>query len=229
MFADSGKAAERTVLGFGIQALAGKQCFAALERAHATQLGQLGVLLADWSGDHDANAAQTAMPMIAELVARAPDPVDAKTKDRFMEEFAAAPGKRKAAILQRRLRLEVARVLASDPAAVGTDVGFRELGMDSLISVELRNRLEKLLGLSLVSTIAFDYPNVDALTAYLLREHFTESAAAHAANSAASDQVVPDDAIPSKEMDDLLDISDEAAEELLLAELRDIRGAGSNE
>jgi myxalamid-type polyketide synthase MxaE and MxaD len=169
------------------------------------------------------------MPMIEELLPRAPDSVGTGTPDRFVEEFNAAPERHRATMLQRRLRLEVARVLGSDSAAVGTDVGFRELGMDSLISVELRNRLEKLLGLSLVSTIAFDYPNVDALTAHLLGVYFPEVAASSAGRAAASVLVGSDGAISEKEIDDLLDISDEAAEEMLLRELRDIRGAGSNE
>lgn len=39
--------------------------------------------------------------------------------------------------------------------------------MDSLTSVELRNRLQTSLGCSLPTTVAFDYPNVVALVDYL--------------------------------------------------------------
>jgi hypothetical protein len=42
------------------------------------------------------------------------------------------------------------------------------MGMDSLMSVELKRRLEKCCGKRLPSTLTFNYPNVSALAAYLL-------------------------------------------------------------
>jgi hypothetical protein len=50
------------------------------------------------------------------------------------------------------------------------DVGFFTLGMDSLTSIELRNRLQASLGCSLSSTLAFDYPTQQALVNYLANE-----------------------------------------------------------
>lgn len=45
--------------------------------------------------------------------------------------------------------------------------GFFDMGMDSLTSVELRNRIQADLGCSLPSTVAFDFPNLDTLVGYL--------------------------------------------------------------
>jgi acyl carrier protein len=45
--------------------------------------------------------------------------------------------------------------------------GFFGLGMDSLTSLELRNRLEKALGLKLAATVLFDQPSPERLTEYL--------------------------------------------------------------
>jgi hypothetical protein len=39
--------------------------------------------------------------------------------------------------------------------------------MDSLMSVEVRRRLERSLGLPLPTTLAFDYPTVQALVQYI--------------------------------------------------------------
>lgn len=69
------------------------------------------------------------------------------------------------------VRAEVGAVLAL-PAAAPTDVAFRDLGFDSLLSLELRNRLATKLGKPLPPTLVFDYPNVLALA-----EHLDEQAA----------------------------------------------------
>jgi acyl transferase domain-containing protein/acyl carrier protein len=48
--------------------------------------------------------------------------------------------------------------------------GFFELGMDSIMTVELYNRLTELLGVNLPATLVFDFPNVEQLTEYLATE-----------------------------------------------------------
>ena len=58
-----------------------------------------------------------------------------------------------------------------DPA---TPLG--DLGLDSLLSVELRNTLGTAIGKPLPATLLFDHPTVDALTAVLVRELGLEGA-----------------------------------------------------
>jgi acyl transferase domain-containing protein/acyl carrier protein/SAM-dependent methyltransferase len=48
------------------------------------------------------------------------------------------------------------------------DRGLFELGMDSLMSVQLKGRLEKAIGRALPATLTFTYPTVQALTDFLL-------------------------------------------------------------
>ena len=48
------------------------------------------------------------------------------------------------------------------------DRGLFELGMDSLMSVQLKGRLEKSIGCALPATLTFTYPTVNALTDFLL-------------------------------------------------------------
>jgi acyl transferase domain-containing protein len=63
------------------------------------------------------------------------------------------------------VRAEVARVLALD--GVPPDKAFSELGLDSLMAVELRNRLVRRLGVPLHASVAFDYPTAQALGTWL--------------------------------------------------------------
>lgn len=55
----------------------------------------------------------------------------------------------------------------SSSAEVGLEQGFFELGMDSLMSLELRRRLQRELDCELPSTLTFAYPSVKAVVDYL--------------------------------------------------------------
>ncbi|MEU1944735.1 type I polyketide synthase [Streptomyces sp. NPDC020125] len=69
------------------------------------------------------------------------------------------------------VRAHVAAVLHYPaPEAVEPDRPFKELGFDSIAAVELRNRLRATTGLSLPTTVVFDYPTPRALTGHLLAE-----------------------------------------------------------
>ena len=66
---------------------------------------------------------------------------------------------------------EIATVLslASDQI-LAPDRPLAEIGLDSLMAVELRNRLSARVGESLPATLAFDYPTAEALSRYLIDE-----------------------------------------------------------
>jgi acyl transferase domain-containing protein/acyl carrier protein len=51
--------------------------------------------------------------------------------------------------------------------APGLRQGFFDAGMDSLLAIEFRDRLQKDLGVALPSTVAFNYPNVESMAGHL--------------------------------------------------------------
>jgi NAD(P)-dependent dehydrogenase (short-subunit alcohol dehydrogenase family)/acyl carrier protein len=80
----------------------------------------------------------------------------------------AAPASRRRAILRDYVERVVVRTLGLAPGTpVDPGQGLRGLGLDSLMSVELRNTLQKSLDAVLPSTLAFDHPTVNALVDHL--------------------------------------------------------------
>ncbi|MEC3915812.1 type I polyketide synthase [Nocardia sp. CDC160] len=80
------------------------------------------------------------------------------------------------------VREHVAAVLGYASADdIRPDQGFDELGFDSLGGVEFRNRLARVTGLSLPSTLVFDYPTAGDIAGYLLERAVVAEAAPPAA------------------------------------------------
>jgi acyl carrier protein len=84
----------------------------------------------------------------------------------------ALPARRRVAALTSRLQQELGRVLGMpEGERPPARAGFFDLGLDSLMSVELKNRLERGLGIALTPTALFQHPNLQALAQHLVDAH----------------------------------------------------------
>ena len=89
---------------------------------------------------------------------------------RLCEQLRKAQRKEQDHLLAQYAKQQVAGVLGLDPAQpIAHTTGFFELGMDSLMAVELRNRLQRDLGDThpVPVTLVFDAPTLAALVEYL--------------------------------------------------------------
>ncbi|MEO0408852.1 MAG: SDR family NAD(P)-dependent oxidoreductase, partial [Cyanobacteria bacterium P01_A01_bin.135] len=78
------------------------------------------------------------------------------------------PERQRLGFLTTTLQQEVARVLGRSATQLpDPHLGFFDMGLDSLMAVELKNRLDTQLGLSVSSTAIFEHPNIAALAAHL--------------------------------------------------------------
>ena len=87
--------------------------------------------------------------------------------------------------LIRFIQHETAQVLEFRDTLPDPDRGFFDVGMDSLLALEFRTRLETCAGRALPATLIFDNPTIEAVADYLLGSARGEAAVAPAANNEA--------------------------------------------
>lgn len=133
----------------------------------------------------------------------------------LVEELRALPAGERRDTLMKRLSERILQVLGLDPATrIDPRAALKDIGLDSLMAVELRNALNRSAPKPLPATLLFDYPTLDALTNYLgklwgivtMPPPVPALAGAIASRDASLD-----------------DVSDSEAEALLLAELEELR------
>jgi acyl transferase domain-containing protein/D-arabinose 1-dehydrogenase-like Zn-dependent alcohol dehydrogenase/acyl carrier protein len=88
----------------------------------------------------------------------------------LLEELKAAPARQRKSLVLEYLRNSVAEVTRIDPLEIRDDKGFYDLGMDSLMAVELHGRLERAVGRQLPVTLAMDHPRLTDAAEYLLAD-----------------------------------------------------------
>jgi len=137
----------------------------------------------------------------------------------FLSQLRAARPERARDLLVSHVREAVVRVLHLDPhEPIDETRGFFSLGLDSLMTGELRSRLQKSLGWKLPATIAFEYPTILDLASYLLRElGLADSTAIPPVPVAAAPSAVAPTADSLDQLDDadLASILDEALTRVL--------------
>ena len=120
-----------------------------------------------------AQAASTGLPaLLQNLVATPTRPTTAtagaSSAAGLKQRLAAMPPAEGQRLLLDLVRTQAANVLGEGVAeAVEANRAFRELGFDSLMAVELRNRLAGVTGLRLPATLVFDYPTPVALAGFV--------------------------------------------------------------
>jgi acyl carrier protein len=108
---------------------------------------------------------------LAELEREVPSAVPVTTasgKTELVERLTNAPVQQRRKLLSDFLRDAVADVTRVDASEIREDAGFFDLGMDSLMAVELRRRIEQGVGKQIPATLAMDHPRLSDTVDYLL-------------------------------------------------------------
>ena len=180
---DAGIAARRQVgerqAGRGIGSFSSQEGLQVLERLLGRAPAQVVVSPMHWGAFLGSQAGGT--PPFFREVAPAPRTAPAQARPArpqapdFQARLRETPPAARRGLLSGLVQETARRVLGFGPeTAIGENLPLHELGLDSLMAVELRNLLSERLGLErpLPAMLVFDYPSVEAISAYLAREVF---------------------------------------------------------
>ena len=203
---------QQRILDKGLTPITPQNGLNILENLLQRDVVQVGVLPIDWQQFLQMFSDDQVSPFFANC---RPTPAINSTErsaSKLLEELQQADISEQPALLHKHLSNEVAKVLGlHDPGKIEARQRLFDLGIDSLMAVELRNRLQKDLALTLSSTLLFDYPTPESLMLYLLAE----------LGLGEQGQAATDEA-DIRSVTSMEELSDADAEALLLQELEKI-------
>jgi acyl transferase domain-containing protein/acyl carrier protein/ubiquinone/menaquinone biosynthesis C-methylase UbiE/ribosomal protein S18 acetylase RimI-like enzyme len=167
------KEAEADYKRMGLHPMTDEGCLKALEEHMASGAVQQAVSNFDWKVFGPVMEAKRQRPFLKKVVVAEESAAPGSMRERVdfshrLQTLSAGEGWE---LLKAVIRREAAQVIGyNSPDLLDPKQGFFSLGMDSIMSLQFKKRMEESLGRKLPQTLAFEYPNVEALTAYLGRE-----------------------------------------------------------
>ena len=178
-------------------------------------VAQVGVLPIEWSKFLQ-QFPKDNIPSFLESFAVS-QPQSSEEKESFLQQLSTAAVSDRQNLLVARIRSQIGLIMGLDAADIDTRIGFTDLGMDSLMAMELRNYLQNILERSIPASLVFDYPNVEALAEYFIQDFEKPN---DESNTLLEEQP---QAIAKSNLENIEDISEEEAEEMLLGRLDSMR------
>ena len=114
---------------------------------------QIGIIHANWK---KISESISALPSWLDKL------IEQKSTSDFIKTLQGSSTEQREALLKQAVTQTLQKILGQ-PQALDESKGFFEMGMDSLMALELKNHLQALLGISLSNTLAFDYPTLLSL------------------------------------------------------------------
>jgi acyl carrier protein len=174
----AGEADKEQFVKTGLHSMPDAQALAALEHLISTDRVSAVVASVDWDALRAVYETSRARTLFAEMRSR-PRAENAtitlrKSADADSEVSLrlknASPAHRRD-ILIAHLRSQACIILGFDLSReIELEQGLFDMGMDSLMAMEFKGRLQRSLAVPLPSTLTFNYPTIKALTNYLLSE-----------------------------------------------------------
>ncbi|MEM8831400.1 MAG: SDR family NAD(P)-dependent oxidoreductase, partial [Cyanobacteria bacterium P01_G01_bin.19] len=194
----------------GINAIEPERGIEILEELLLDNPRQMGVIPINWDTWQKNN---TVTNFYENLIDGDRFKTDSTENSTVKQQLLNASYEQKKILLVEQISQQVGNILGTkDINQIDLELGFSELGLDSLSSVELRNKLQSIYNIKLPSTVIFDYFNIKSLANHLLSLLFTSK------SLSIEEQTI----VEERQLLDIENISETEAEKLLLQELEDI-------
>jgi aryl carrier-like protein len=141
---------------------AGWRVLAELLEAGLPQVGVLDLNLGQWL---ELFPAAAEAPFLAELVRETDADASTQVRDtKLLRELTALDSPRERLdFMERYLRGEIAQALRMDPSDIDPRQSLADMGFDSLLALEFKNRMERALGITLSATALLTHPTLESL------------------------------------------------------------------
>jgi len=162
--------AEASLLKVGINMLPSEKALMVLDALLGGHNAQITVADISWpkfQEMYELRGKQSFLNLVREesqiSLAQKPD-----LQPQMRQQVTSAPEDEREDMLRAYLQEELGKILGLPPSDLPEiEMGFFDLGLDSLMAIDLKSQLERDLGLVLSPTLAFDYPTIKDLARYL--------------------------------------------------------------
>ncbi|MCC8992583.1 MAG: SDR family NAD(P)-dependent oxidoreductase [Candidatus Contendobacter sp.] len=170
----------------GLEAMTPELAFDLAWRLTGSERSQAVIAHVDWPRFRSVYEARGRRPLLDELPRSAITPTPARPR------LTPAPlaGESGESVFDQVRRLVAETLGHADPETVAPDRGLFELGLDSLMAVRLRRRLEEALGRPIPAAALFSHPTVAALAEWLTPSTTLRMADAAVASPARNDEPI---------------------------------------
>lgn len=155
----------------GVKTLSPADALTGMDQLLAGSVAHGVIARVDWARFLPVYQLQRQRSFLAKVEREVPQPVAAPTPSGttpFVEQLTRAPVSQRKRLVIEHVREALAEITRIDPVEIRDDAGFFDLGMDSLMALELRRRLEQGFGRELPVTLAMDHPRLSDAAEYLL-------------------------------------------------------------
>jgi thioester reductase-like protein len=168
----------------GVSTIAPEQGLQVLKQLLGQTVAQVGVLPFEWSVFTKQLSSGRQLPLFSQLVSEASPQEEVKQpsaqQHQLIQRLKEVPASERQKLLMTYLQGKVAKVLGLSNATLDTEKSLHDMGLDSLMAVELTSILRAELQVELPIRALIEDPSIDSIATLLINQLMPESANAQA-------------------------------------------------